>query len=56
MKTVAFDRPLYILPFDHRGSFQSKMFEEITRADAVNRIAARYREFSDIFEEKARAA
>ena len=29
---------------------------EITRADAVNRIAARYREFSDIFEEKARAA
>src|ERR1700676_2291945 len=24
--TVGFDRPLYILPFDHRGSFQSKMF------------------------------
>jgi myo-inositol catabolism protein IolC len=23
---VGFDRPLYILPFDHRGSFQSKMF------------------------------
>src|SRR5438132_14050244 len=21
-----FDRPLYILPFDHRGSFQTKMF------------------------------
>jgi 5-dehydro-2-deoxygluconokinase len=30
--------------------------KEITRTDAVNRIAARYREFSDIFEEKARAA
>jgi 5-dehydro-2-deoxygluconokinase len=30
--------------------------KEITRADAVSRIAARYREFSDIFEEKARAA
>ena len=30
--------------------------KEITRADAVNRIASRYREFSDIFEEKARAA
>jgi 5-dehydro-2-deoxygluconokinase len=30
--------------------------KEITRADAVNRIAARYREFSDIFEETARAA
>jgi 5-dehydro-2-deoxygluconokinase len=26
MKTVGFDKPLYILPFDHRGSFQSKMF------------------------------
>src|SRR5262245_56451756 len=23
---VGFDKPLYILPFDHRGSFQSKMF------------------------------
>ena len=21
-----FDRPLYILPFDHRGSFQTKLF------------------------------
>jgi myo-inositol catabolism protein IolC len=26
MKTVGFDRPLYILPFDHRGSFQTKLF------------------------------
>ena len=26
MRTVGFDKPLYILPFDHRGSFQSKMF------------------------------
>jgi 5-dehydro-2-deoxygluconokinase len=24
--SIGFDRPLYILPFDHRGSFQSKMF------------------------------
>lgn len=24
--TVGFDKPLYILPFDHRGTFQSKMF------------------------------
>jgi 5-dehydro-2-deoxygluconokinase len=23
---VGYDRPLYILPFDHRGSFQTKMF------------------------------
>ena len=26
MKTIGFDEPLYILPFDHRGSFQTKMF------------------------------
>jgi myo-inositol catabolism protein IolC len=26
MKNIAFDKPLYILPFDHRGSFQTKMF------------------------------
>ncbi|HWZ32128.1 MAG TPA: DUF2090 domain-containing protein [Bryobacteraceae bacterium] len=26
MKTLGFDRPLYILPFDHRGSFQTKLF------------------------------
>src|SRR5262249_31729394 len=24
--TVGYDKPLYILPFDHRGSFQQKMF------------------------------
>jgi myo-inositol catabolism protein IolC len=44
--TVGFDKPLYILPFDHRGSFQNKMFgwegaltpqqtEEIAAAKAV---------------------
>jgi myo-inositol catabolism protein IolC len=26
MKTTGYDKPLYILPFDHRGSFQTKMF------------------------------
>jgi myo-inositol catabolism protein IolC len=26
MKTLGFDQPLYILPFDHRGSFQTNMF------------------------------
>jgi myo-inositol catabolism protein IolC len=26
MKNIGFDKPLYILPFDHRGSFQTKMF------------------------------
>jgi 5-dehydro-2-deoxygluconokinase len=26
MKKLGFDKPLYILPFDHRASFQSKLF------------------------------
>ena len=26
MSAVGFDKPLYILPFDHHGSFQTKMF------------------------------
>jgi myo-inositol catabolism protein IolC len=26
MKSLGFDRPFYILPFDHRGSFQTKLF------------------------------
>ena len=26
MTSVGFDKPLYILPFDHRGSFQTQMF------------------------------
>jgi len=26
MRTTGFDKPLYILPFDHRASFQTKMF------------------------------
>jgi len=26
MRPPGFDKPLYILPFDHRGSFQTKMF------------------------------
>jgi myo-inositol catabolism protein IolC len=46
MKTLGFDHPLYILPFDHRASFETKMFgfegpmtpertEEIARAKEV---------------------
>src|SRR5262244_492372 len=26
MKTIGYKEPLYILPFDHRGSFETKMF------------------------------
>jgi 5-dehydro-2-deoxygluconokinase len=44
--TIGFDKPLYILPFDHRATFQTKMFgwkgtlasaqtEEITTAGRV---------------------
>ena len=35
--TVGFDKPLYILPFDHRGSFQTKMFGWKGDADAPSR-------------------
>jgi 5-dehydro-2-deoxygluconokinase len=26
MTTIGFDKPLYVLPFDHRGTFQTQMF------------------------------
>jgi hypothetical protein len=26
MKAIGFNQPLYILPFDHRASFETKMF------------------------------
>jgi len=26
MNTIGYDKPLYILPYDHRGSFETKMF------------------------------
>src|SRR5246127_5724876 len=26
MTTIGYDKPLYILPFDHRGTFQTQMF------------------------------
>ena len=26
MKTLGYNKPLYILPFDHRGSFQKNLF------------------------------
>jgi hypothetical protein len=59
MTTLGFDQPLYILPFDHRGSFQKKMFgwdgvltpEQTAQIAAAKRvIARRYRHFVDIFE------
>ena len=43
MTTVGFDRPLYILPFDHHGSFQTKMFGwngALSRGFHSDRLAA----------------
>src|SRR5580658_2665393 len=44
--TIGYDKPLYILPFDHRGSFQTKMFgwkgsltpEQTAEIAAVKRV------------------
>jgi len=42
MQTLGFDQPLYILPFDHRGSFQTKMFgwKGTLSDDQIEEIAA----------------
>ncbi len=51
MKTLGFDQPLYILPFDHRGSFQNKMFgwSGALTADQTAQIAAAKRVIYDGF-------
>lgn len=44
MKTIGFNLPLYVLPFDHRGSFESKMFGwhgELNAAQVNEIIAAK---------------
>ncbi len=40
--TIGFDRDLYVLPFDHRGSFETKMFgwEGPLTAEQTAQIAA----------------
>src|SRR5260221_5134807 len=42
MKTIGFNKPLYVLPFDHRGSFETKMFgwEGKLNAEQTAEIAA----------------
>ena len=49
--TLGFDKPLYILPFDHRGSFQTKMFGWQGRltAEQTSEIAATKRVIYDGF-------
>src|SRR6202795_4829089 len=51
MKTLGFDKPLYILPFDHRGSFQTKMFgwSGPLTPDQTAQIAAAKRVIYDAF-------
>ncbi len=44
MKTIGYDKPLYILPYDHRGSFQTKMFGwhgDLTAAQTAEIAAAK---------------
>jgi 5-dehydro-2-deoxygluconokinase len=44
MKTIGYDKPLYILPYDHRGSFETKMFGwhgELTSAQTAEIAAAK---------------
>lgn len=51
MKSIGFDKPLYILPFDHRGSFQTKMFgwTGALTADQTAQIAAAKQVIYDAF-------
>jgi len=41
MTTIGFNEPLYILPFDHRGSFQTKMFGTLNSAQTAEIAAAK---------------
>jgi 5-dehydro-2-deoxygluconokinase len=51
MTSLGFDKPLYILPFDHRGSFQEKMFgwHGALRPQQTAEIAAAKRVIYDAF-------
>jgi 5-dehydro-2-deoxygluconokinase len=49
--TLGFDQPLYVLPYDHRASFQDKMFgwKGALSAEQVARVAAAKRVIYDGF-------
>jgi len=51
MNSLGFDKPLYILPFDHRGSFQKKMFgfDGTLTQEQTAEIAAAKRVIYDAF-------
>ena len=56
--SVGYNRPLYILPFDHRASFQTGLFgwkgqidaEQTAEEEAAAQIANRYREWVAVFD------
>jgi len=58
MTDLGFDRPLYILPFDHRGSFQKKMFgwQGTLSQQQTDEIAAAKRVIYDAFKAAVHAA
>src|SRR5262249_7801482 len=55
--TVGFDKPLYVLPFDHRGSFQTKMFgwKGTLTAEQTAEIAATKQIIYDAFQAAIKA-
>src|SRR5277367_1730621 len=57
MTSVGFNKPLYVLPFDHRGSFQKKMFgwDGALRLQQTAEIAAAKRVIYDAFTAAVRA-
>ena len=57
MKHLGFNQPLYILPFDHRGSFQKKMFgwDGNLSAEQTAEIAAAKRVIYDAFKDAIEA-
>ena len=53
MKTLGYNQPLYILPFDHRGSFETKRFGwhgDLTPAQTTEFAAGAPKEQVGVFE------
>lgn len=57
MTTLGYDKPLYILPFDHRGSFQTKLFgwTGLLTVDQTAQIAASKQVIYDGFQAALKA-
>ena len=56
MTPLGFNKPLYVLPFDHRGSFQKKMFgwDGDLSAEQTDEIAAAKRVIYEAFRTPSR--